>query len=58
MESRMELIRGDMDGLKKALLLKSNLKDVCALLDKKSNVEDVNKAIRALRTSMLNKPEK
>lgn len=38
-------LRGNVDELGKELVLKSNIKDVCALLDTKAGIEDVNKAL-------------
>jgi hypothetical protein len=40
-----ELIRKRLDEHQSILVQKSNIKDVCALLDMKSNIEDVNKAL-------------
>ena len=38
-------LRGNVDELGKELVLKSNIKDVCALLDTKAGIADVNKAL-------------
>jgi len=40
------------DEIQSALLQKSNIKDVCALLDMKSNIDDVNKALQDLNDDM------
>lgn len=40
-----EICRKKFDELQNHLLQKSNIKDVCALLDMKANIDDVNKAI-------------
>ena len=36
---------------------KSNIKDVCTLLDKKSNIEDVNRALSEIHTELDSKTE-
>lgn len=36
-ESRFEILKEDLDSLRKNLLMKANLKDICTLLDKKSS---------------------
>jgi len=38
-------LRKHVDELQKDILLKANIKDVCTLLDTKSNIDDVNKAL-------------
>ncbi len=40
-----ESLKRRFDEMQSHLLQKSNIKDVCALLDMKSNIEDVNKAL-------------
>ena len=41
--------------MKDILPKKSNIKDVCALLDMKSNIEDVNKAFQEMHEEVENK---
>lgn len=38
----------EINALKDTQTRKSNIKDVCALLDMKSNIEDVNKAFQEM----------
>jgi hypothetical protein len=40
-----EILRKKIEEIQNHLLQKSNIKDVCALLDMKSNIDDVNKAL-------------
>jgi len=41
-----------LDEINKSIALKSNIKDVCALLDMKSNIDDVNKALSEIHASV------
>ena len=44
-DSRMETLRKKIEEISAELVYKANIKDVCAILDNKSNIEDVNKAL-------------
>ena len=45
----------EINSMKDILPKKSNIKDVCALLDMKSNIEDVNKAFQEMHEEVENK---
>jgi len=50
----------EMTEVKGSLAKKSNIKDVCALLDMKSNIDDVNKAFEEMHSEVemkLNKQD-
>jgi hypothetical protein len=44
-----------VDQVKLVLDQKSNVKDICALLDLKSNIDDVNKAFEEMHEEVENK---
>eukprot|EP00357_Protocruzia_adherens_P011027 CAMPEP_0114975776 /NCGR_PEP_ID=MMETSP0216-20121206/2296_1 /TAXON_ID=223996 /ORGANISM="Protocruzia adherens, Strain Boccale" /LENGTH=802 /DNA_ID=CAMNT_0002336613 /DNA_START=61 /DNA_END=2469 /DNA_ORIENTATION=+ len=45
LENHVNYTRGALEDVGKDMLLKANIKDVCTLLDMKSNIDDVNKAL-------------
>eukprot|EP00351_Strombidinopsis_sp_SopsisLIS2011_P002303 CAMPEP_0116879324 /NCGR_PEP_ID=MMETSP0463-20121206/11129_1 /TAXON_ID=181622 /ORGANISM="Strombidinopsis sp, Strain SopsisLIS2011" /LENGTH=74 /DNA_ID=CAMNT_0004528541 /DNA_START=1818 /DNA_END=2042 /DNA_ORIENTATION=- len=47
-----QIVKKSFDEVNRTIALKSNIKDVCALLDMKSNIDDVNKALSELHGSM------
>lgn len=47
-----QVVQKSIDEVNRTVSLKSNIKDVCALLDMKSNIDDVNKALSELHASM------
>lgn len=55
-ESNSSIIKCTIDEFDKQLLLKSNIKDVCTLLDMKANIDDVNKALSEVHKELDIKP--
>ena len=48
-EIQMNSINDYIDGIKKTLLLKSNINDVCTLIDQKANLDEVNEKLIEIR---------
>lgn len=45
----------EVNQIKEVMTKKSNIKDVCALLDMKSNIDDVNKAFQEMHEEVESK---
>ena len=48
LEAHIKYTRGALEEVGKDILQRSNIKDVCNLLDQKANIDDVNKALEEL----------
>ena len=51
LEAHIKYTRGALEEVGKDMLEKSNIKDVCNLLDQKANIDDVNKALEELHSA-------
>lgn len=52
----IKFTKGVLDVIQKDVLLKASIKDVCQLIDSKSNIEDVNTALTSIHKELDQKP--
>ena len=52
LDTHINYTKGAVEDINKELLMKSSVKDVCALLDMKANIDDVNKALSEIHKDL------